>query len=539
MLFAVRSATALHRLLDVLPVFAGDPRVVRRFTLVPGSDFGVDALAAIERYGARTIPWTEAVARTHQLILASSPKGDLDRLRGGPLVLLPHGAGFNKVLAGDGSDDSASGLDRAYLERDGRLLAGLHALAHPSQVSRLRAECPEAARRAAVVGDPTLDRMLASLPHRDRYRSALGTGGRKLVVFTSTWGPESLLVRRPGLIADVVGELTYDGYQLALVAHPNVHSKRGLLDLQERLAPAVRAGLVLARPYEEWAALLVAADAVVTDHGSTALYAAALDLPILAACDGGDELIAGSPMAELLAHVPWLESPGDVERAISAHRAGSGRALASAAFAAGEQGRAVERLRGELYALLGMEPLSGPPDERALPAPIARATKPAAFAVRVRLSGGDVHVERRPPYGASSSHHLAAEHGRATAQQSQSAAVLFHSQQAGRRIGWTVSGWISATLAQCGGRRTAGVVLSEDRCVVRRGDGPLLSVHIADFRERGRVFRADPAAVLSAVHAWMGEHSGAVGAGFRCLVAGRAYTVRIATASPADAEREI
>src|SRR5689334_12915949 len=48
-LIAVRSAGALHRLLDVLPVFEGDSRITTRFTLVPGSHFDVDALAALDR----------------------------------------------------------------------------------------------------------------------------------------------------------------------------------------------------------------------------------------------------------------------------------------------------------------------------------------------------------------------------------------------------------------------------------------------------------------------------------------------------------
>ncbi|WP_369267418.1 hypothetical protein, partial [Streptomyces harbinensis] len=38
-LCVARSATTLHRLLDVLPVFAGDHRVTPLFTLAPGSAY--------------------------------------------------------------------------------------------------------------------------------------------------------------------------------------------------------------------------------------------------------------------------------------------------------------------------------------------------------------------------------------------------------------------------------------------------------------------------------------------------------------------
>ncbi|MGW1714010.1 hypothetical protein [Streptomyces sp. NPDC002156] len=78
---------ALYRLLDVLPVFPGDDRITRLFTLVPGSGFGVDALAAIDGLGGRTVPWAEACGRTYDLVVAASPKGDL-RLLHGPRVLL-------------------------------------------------------------------------------------------------------------------------------------------------------------------------------------------------------------------------------------------------------------------------------------------------------------------------------------------------------------------------------------------------------------------------------------------------------------------
>jgi hypothetical protein len=320
-LLAARSATALHRLLDTLAVFAGDDRIDRVFTLVPGSDFGVDTLAAIDHAGARTLPWAEACRTSFDLILAASPKGELGLLRGSR-VLLPHGAGFNKTVRGEGSGDSASGLDPAYLTPGDRALAAFHALAHPSQISRLAALSPLAAEQAAVVGDPTLDRILASRTHRDRYRAALGTGARTLVALTSTWGPESLLRRRPGLAAALQAQLPLDGYQFALIVHPNERARLGALNLAESLAPALDAGLILPRPYQDWAAVLVAADAVVTDHGSTALYAAALDRPLVGAYDGGDELIPGSPMAQLLSRSPGLPrspTPGaDLEAALAA-----------------------------------------------------------------------------------------------------------------------------------------------------------------------------------------------------------------------------
>ncbi|MEV0227045.1 CDP-glycerol glycerophosphotransferase family protein [Streptomyces sp. NPDC050704] len=530
MLFAVRSAAALHRVLDTLPVFEGDHRIRRRFTLAPGSDFGIDALAALEAVGARGVPWDVAVSESYDLIVAASPKGELDRLHG-PIVLLPHGAGFNKTVRGDGADDSASGLDPAFLMRGDRPLAALHALAHPSQLARLADRCPPAAARAAVVGDPTLDRVLESQPLRDRYRAALGTGDRRLIVLASTWGPESLLARRPTLPEQLASQLPLDEYQLALVAHPNVHSSPGTFDLTERLPREV----FLARPHEEWATLLVAADAVVTDHGSTALYAAALDRPMVAAYGGGGELLPSTPMAQLLAAVPRLRDPGQLGELLAAHRPGVCLEAGRAAFHVSVQGRALERLRAELYDRLGLTPVSPPPDPRLLPLPRRPVDGPAAFAVRTDVHDGLVRVERRPARTDVPSHHLAAEEDMVGTHHAQSAGLLYRratgegeDTNEGAAVAWTPEGWTAEALARYPNCRTAGVILGPERCLVRRRDSAetLLRVRIEPCEEQGRVFHPDPAAILSAVHALASGTSGT--RELNCLIGQRTYRVHLA-----------
>ncbi|MFI9719774.1 translation initiation factor 2 [Streptomyces sp. NPDC052396] len=534
-LFAVRSAAALHRLLDVLPVFAGDRRVRRLFTLVPGSDFDLGALAALEHAGARTLPWAAACRRSFDLILAASPKGELHRLDG-PLVLLPHGAGFNKTVPKEGSDGLASGLDPVHLLAGGRALAAVHALAHPSQVARLAEHSPEAAARATVTGDPTLDRLLQSVPHRDAYRAALGTGGRRLIVLTSTWGPESLLATRPDLPARLAAGLPWDTHQLALIVHPNDHSSLGGFDLAEQLAPALAAGMILARPYEEWAAVLVAADAVLTDHGSAALYAAALDRPVIAAGGGGAELIPGSPMDRLLGHSPRLTDPRAIDDVLRAHRPGSVRALTQGAFA--EQGRALELLRREGYAQLGLAPPPGPVTASPLPRPEPPARRPSAFAVRTERRGREVRVERFPAHLAPPARHLAAEYGVAGERQVRSAGLLYlragAAEGAGHGAGWTAGGWTGRILAEHPACRMAAVILPSGECLARPRGGDLLWVR-AGFcaSQGGRVVLADPAAVLSAVYAAVDLLPGEL----RCVLGDHVHRVRGRGASRREGER--
>ncbi|WP_200308496.1 translation initiation factor 2 [Streptomyces adelaidensis] len=523
----MRSAVALHRLLDVLPVFQGDHRIRRRFTLTPGSDFGIDALAVLEAAGARTVPWRTALGTTYDLIVAASPKGPLDRLRG-PLVLLPHGAGFNKTVSGEGAQDSASGLDPAYLIRDGRPLAALHAFAHPGQTARLAERCPQVADRVAVVGDPTLDRVLDSRTLRDRYRTALGTGDRRLVVLLSTWGPESLLARRPTLPEELCHELPVDEYQLALIAHPNAHSDPGSFELAERLPREV----VLARPHEEWAAVLVASDAVISDHGSTALYAAALDRPVVGAYDGGTELLAGTPMHRLLGSVPRLRAPGELGAALDAHRPGVPSAAARTAFDTALRGRALERLREELYGRLGIEPRTPAPVPRLLPVPRPPVDPlPAVHGVRVEVAGDLLSVERRPARAdGPPPHHLAAEADAAGARAVESAGLLYRTSPGDAPGLWLPGEWTAEALARHPGCRTAGVILSPDRCLVRRRAAPdtVLESRVEPVREGDRLLLPDPAAILSAVHALPdAAFAGAVHTDFGCRVGPRTYRVRL------------
>ncbi|MET8826503.1 translation initiation factor 2 [Streptomyces sp. NPDC004610] len=558
MLLAARSAVALYRLLDAATALAGDERVSRHFTLVPGSDFGVDMLAAIERIGGRSVPWAQACSRSYDLILTASPKGDLALLRG-KRVLLPHGAGYNKSIPGEGPDpDSASGLDAVLLSPgDGASSPiALHAVAHPEQVARIAMADEHAAARAKVVGDPTLERLLASRTLRDRYRNALGTGSRTLLALTSTWGPESLLRRYPELPARLATQLPHDTYQLALIVHPNERSLLGTYELAERLAPALDAGLILAEPLEEWASVLIAADALLTDHGSAALYyCATQDRPVVGLPRSGSELIPGSPVDGLLRGVPRLvptSAPGEGDQSADFLAAALGSALRSYVPGAGQdaarrafahQGQALRRLRSELYGLLGLTPprFSSPP--RLLPPPRPAPRTPAAFDVCADVEGDRVHITRRPLSPDVPGDHLAVEYGAAGEGLVRSAGLLYRRALAptadGTAPSWTASAWAEYVLSAYPGCRSAVAVLSADVMLFRsRGDAAACyTVRVEARTEDGRIIRTDPAAVASAVHAWFGGGAPApVGAhSLSCVIGGRTYRVTVRPATGEEA----
>ncbi|MGI5348493.1 translation initiation factor 2 [Streptomyces sp. CA-250714] len=546
-LFVVRTATTLHRLLDAAPALAGDRRIRPYVTLVPGSEFGADAFAALEGLRALHLPWEEATRRTFGLILAASARGELHRLRG-PLTLLPHGAGFSKrmpAVPGEPEDDAANGLHPDELLRpDGAPLAQLHALAHPGQLDRLAAHSPRAAEPAALVGDPTLDRLLESQPRRDRYRRALGTGRRRLVVTLSTWGRESLLERRPGLPLRLATELPYDAYQTALVLHPNEHARKEQFGLSLDLTPERKAGVLLPRPYQEWGALLVAADCVITDHGSTALYAAALGLPVLGAYDGGTELLPGTPMARLLDAAPQLDEQlpygSQLDRALAEHRCETVLAVAADAFAG--HGSAVRELRSRLYELLDLTPPPLPAEPEPLPLPaevVRRSPAPWAFAVEGDVvldadgdaGGGTVRVVRRPVSGRPGDH-LAAEEDWAGLRHVQSAGLLYRHWD---RSTAGVPEWSAGVLAAYPGCRTAAAVVAEDRCVLRVRGGGLLDVRLESVSAG-----VDPVAVLCGVHMWLAKRRTGVPRGqrVRCEVGGQ-HAVAVLEPVPDGAEAPV
>ncbi|GGR84627.1 hypothetical protein GCM10010252_24240 [Streptomyces aureoverticillatus] len=540
---------ALYRLLDVLPIFSGDDRITRLFTLVPGSDFGTDALSTIEALGGRTVPWSEACDRTHDLVVAASPKGDLKLLRG-PHVLLPHGAGFNKTIPGEGSADSASGLDPEYLRTaHGHAPTALHALAHPDQVARLAATNPGAARRAKVIGDLTLERVLASTSLRDRYRAELGTGARKLLVLASTWGPESLIRRHPGLPARLAAQLPYDEYQLALVVHPNERSLLGTYELTERLAPALDAGMILPDPYEEWASVLIAADALVTDHGSAALYyCAAQDRPVVSVHQGG-ELIPGSPMHVLLDRVPRLGRAEDLADALRAYCPGPGRAAAQAAFA--PHGVAAGLLRTEVYALLGLAPPAHGVPPRLLPSPAPAVRVPTAFDVHADTTAAGVRITRHPAGTGPPGHHLAVEHGAADERLARSAGLLYRrplpASAAPVDLAWTAGGWTRHALSAYPGCRSAAALLpsgglpSGTGLLRVRGHERTYTVQVEPRSEGDRIVRIDPALALSAAHARLVSPRPAPDSRtvLNCLIGERTFRIILRPATDTEARQVI
>ncbi|MDA2808150.1 hypothetical protein [Nocardiopsis suaedae] len=416
-LVVVRSVPAAGRLLDAVTVFADDLRIRVDYALNPGSvsEAGIRAVLAADGV-EEVLSWEEAVARRgeYALALAASPKEGLHRLSmaggtaavpgpsGPPLLLMPHGAGHNRLVGeAPGTLGTASGLAPEQLLHAGVPVPGALALSHHEQRDRMAGALHGI--RTEVVGDPSFDRMAHNTGRRDRYRRALGVpeGGR-LVVLSSTWNSDSLVGSVREGIRRILRRLPNDTYRTALVVHPNVwhrHGGRNGLDLllrQERSA-----GLAIVDPHVGWRAALIAADAVVGDHGSTTYYAAALGRPVLLAAFGRDELDPASPLHAFGAACPSLEAGGDplerIEEVIAGASSGpgidgtgDGTGSDMGGLLIDHRGEAAERLRALCYALMGLEPLPGPVEAPALADPVVHPAETTAWRVTAEDRGTDL-----------------------------------------------------------------------------------------------------------------------------------------------------
>jgi hypothetical protein len=354
-LVVVHTVIAGQRLLDAIREFEGDIRVQVFFTQAPDV-FGNGVAEFLERLGGLVLPWSQAVQTAFDLALAAS-YGSLHELHA-PVVVLPHGAGHNKVTPAGHSGRTpvarrgVYGLSRQRLVRDGAVVPEAIVLAHHEELTRLGHECPEALPAAEVVGDPCFDRIAASLSSRALYREALGAGaGQSLVLVCSTWGADSLLGQSWEILERLVAELPADQYRIAALLHPHIWNAHGDWQVRTWLADLTRAGLVLVSPYADWTGAVVAADYVVGDHGSVSLYGAMTGVPVLMAGRPDADVDPGSPLAELMSFAPRLRADRPLYHQLkrSAAAFGAHRYERVAARITSEPGQFSRKMRALLY----------------------------------------------------------------------------------------------------------------------------------------------------------------------------------------------
>ncbi|NUV67739.1 hypothetical protein G6W57_11510 [Streptomyces sp. CAI-121] len=399
-----RTLTSATRVVDVMHLLRREDGIEKYYTVNPGSAFADGLDSYLSGLGIHVLSWEEATRRSFDLAVSCSVHPTMRRLDA-PLMVLPHGAGYNRLVTESTGDALApAGLSRRELMWRGKVVPKAIGVSHQEQIDRLAEICPEAAPYALAVGDWCFQRITASMSHRDRYRSRLGAvDGRRLVVVHSTWSEHSLLGRHPELPLRLVTSLPADEFAVAAVFHPNVWARHTPAGVLERLGAAVDAGLMIIPPQEGWRAAVVASDWVVGDHGSTSFYSAAADRVTMLAATGLDELDPLSPAAAFARGAPRLDPDGDVLAQLldtaRRHDPAELRPVVDGQLASVDTSGEVTRARMyEFLARRGVRVPPGPPRPLPVPAPepVRRAQVTAYDVTGTHDAWGTVEIQRRP-----------------------------------------------------------------------------------------------------------------------------------------------
>jgi hypothetical protein len=356
-LMVVHTVTSCQRLLDVARLLGPDLRIQVVFTLAPDV-FGNGAADVLHGLGALVLCWEQATRLEFDLAVAAA-YGSLHEVHA-PVIVLPHGAGYNKVApqrSGGGAEAPrlVYGLDPQRIVRDGSVVPAAIVLSHEADLALLGRQCPAALPAAVVAGDPCYDRLMVSRPQRAAYRRALGvTAEQTAIVVTSTWGPRSLFGRDAALLDRMLSELPIGEYRVVALLHPNVWFGHGPWQVRAWLADWTRRGMALLPPTADWRAALVAADLIVGDQGSAAVYGAAVAAPVLLAGFADDDVDPASAAAMLATVAPRLRAdrrlPAQISHAMADYDAR--RYEHVAARITSEPGRFGQQMQRLMYDLL-------------------------------------------------------------------------------------------------------------------------------------------------------------------------------------------
>jgi hypothetical protein len=363
-LVGVHTPTSLLRLEDITLLLEDDLRIQLIYTQVP-DHLGNGVAQKLQQLEVRTIPWQEAVCRTFDLTISASlhQMGEVGAVR---RFTAPHGAGYNKLWPSWATDESGErqvyGLDRrSLLGEDNQPIFDAIVLPHHDHVATLTRQCPEAVAAAIIAGDPCYDRLCASLGAKDKYRSRLGVrDAQVLVAVSSTWGQRSLLGSQRDLLLRLTSELPVT-HRVIATLHPAVWSEHGSRQVRTWLRDARAAGIDLIDAGEDWRALVAAADVMIADHSSLAVYASSVKVPLLLSHFAHDDVDPHSVMAELADRSPRLcPSTPLLEQLQNARRAQPAQWDVSCRRISTVKGQSAAILRQKLYQLLDLsEPSTG------------------------------------------------------------------------------------------------------------------------------------------------------------------------------------
>jgi hypothetical protein len=348
-LVVIRTAASGQHLLDAVRLVESDPRVKVVYTTDSDMfDGGVDRL--LSDIDGVLVSWRHAITYDFGLVIATS-LASVRRVRA-PSIVMPFGERIETAAEREAGRDNlrcSTGAQRV-IHRCGAGPTSI-VLSHEADLARLARRFPETLPATTVAGDPTYDRLTASMPLRAFYRRALGVGPRQKLVVV---GAQCSCVGHAELLARLSTELSPERYHVIAIFPPGP----GLPGMG--VANCLRRGMSALPPEGDWRAALAAADWIV-DDGLIGPYGAIAGAPVL--LSGVQDAEPGSALAELTLVAPRVSPDrpiaAQLHEAALRHRPDHHRAVLKRITS--EPGRFNRNMRSLMYRHLGLrQPLSIP-----------------------------------------------------------------------------------------------------------------------------------------------------------------------------------
>ncbi len=111
-------------------------------------------------------------------------------------------------------------------------------------------------------------------------------------------GPNSLLSNIRTIAEDLLRELPYTEYRVAMILHPYIWAAHGEWQIKTWFKKELYAGLNIVPHEIGWEAAIIAADIVIGDYGSVTNYGASIGKPVLRYEPSEDSVPKGIAIAE-------------------------------------------------------------------------------------------------------------------------------------------------------------------------------------------------------------------------------------------------
>jgi len=305
------------------------------------------------------------------------------------------------------------------------------------------------------------------------------------------------------MLPRLTAELPADEYRLAAILHPNIWHGHGPGQIRAWLDRARRGGMTLIDPLGGWRQALLAADAVIGDHGSVTYYAAALGTPVLLGAAPLSGLDSRSPAAAFVRAAPRFDASAPPLPQLQALLAGPRPVRGPAEFTTSVPGESAARLRRLFYGMMKVPEPEWPALLEPLPLPpYDPPSRTAALRVFTWSEGpGEISVRRfadpsHEPVSDDEMHTAVPEDVRDPGRLSLADVIFRYGSAHDPRLGGPGQ-WTAEVLDRHPHCYLAAYVTGPDTCVARARGGTVMEL------TGGPSAHADPAVYASALHAWL------------------------------------